>query len=169
MASPTLDDDLGLAQSVENLADMRRRTAEILDEWERSHPQQEAPSQLSELDLLRFEEIAQLAVADIRNVPANGATVDVIDIHNGGKNHLKNESSARVVPVHSELVRAGLLDYVKALPQNGPLFPGLKRRESKGGKSVAVPFRVHEQRRRHDLGGVVVGPPGAAYAQTALR
>src|SRR5262249_23553713 len=28
------------------------------------------------------------------------------------------------------------------------------------GGSVAVPFRVHEQRRRRDLGGVVVGPPG---------
>jgi hypothetical protein len=38
------------------------------------------------------------------------------------------------VPVHSELVRAGLLQYVAALPQDGPLFPGLVRRASKGGK-----------------------------------
>ena len=41
---------------------------------------------------------------------------------------------ARLVPVHSELVRAGLLQYVAALPQDGPLFPGLVRRASKGGK-----------------------------------
>ena len=41
---------------------------------------------------------------------------------------------ARLVPVHSELVRAGLLQYVAALPQDGPLFLGLVRRASKGGK-----------------------------------
>jgi integrase len=83
---------------------------------------------------MRLEEIAQLAVADIRKVPANGATITVIDIHNGGNNALKNEASVRLVPVHSKLVRAGLLKYVKALPRGGPLFPGLVRRASKGGK-----------------------------------
>jgi integrase len=81
----------------------------------------------------RLEEIAQLTTADIRAEGANGATVTIIDIHNGGSNKLKNESSARFVPVHSALVRAGLLRYVKALPK-GPLFPGLVRRKSKGGK-----------------------------------
>jgi integrase len=82
---------------------------------------------------MRLEEIAQLTVADIRAAGANGATVTVIDVHNGGTNKLKNETSARLVPVHSALVRAGLLDYVKAV-KVGPLFPGLKRRASKGGK-----------------------------------
>jgi integrase len=81
----------------------------------------------------RLEEIAQLSTADIREESANGATVTVIDIHNGGTNKLKNESAPRLIPVHSALVRAGLLDYVKAL-KAGPLFPGLARRESKGGK-----------------------------------
>jgi integrase len=38
------------------------------------------------------------------------------------------------VPVHSELVCAGLLKYIAALPKDGRLFPGLKRRVSKGGK-----------------------------------
>jgi integrase len=82
---------------------------------------------------MRLEEIAQLRTADVREVAANGATVWVIDVHNGGENKLKNETSARLIPIHSELVRLGLLDYVKALPK-GPLFPGLTRRESKGGK-----------------------------------
>jgi integrase len=81
----------------------------------------------------RLEEIAQLTTADIREESANGATVTVIDIHNGGTNKLKNESAERLIPVHSALVRAGLLDYVKAL-KAGPLFPGLTRRASKGGK-----------------------------------
>jgi integrase len=82
---------------------------------------------------MRLEEIAQLNKADIREAAGNGSTVWVIDIHNGGDNHLKNEWSARLVPVHSALVRAGFLDYVKALPA-GPLFPGLVRRVSKGNK-----------------------------------
>jgi integrase len=82
---------------------------------------------------MRLEEIAQLSTTDIREANANGATVTVIDIHNGGDNTLKNESAPRLVPVHSTLVRAGLLDYVRALPA-GPLFPGLTRRASKGGK-----------------------------------
>jgi integrase len=83
---------------------------------------------------MRLEEIAQLAAKDIREQQANGATIWVIDIHNGGNNALKNKASARLVPVHSELVRAGLLRYVASLPKGGPLFPGLVRRESKGGK-----------------------------------
>jgi integrase len=81
----------------------------------------------------RLEEIAQLTTADVREETANGATVWCVDVHNGGTNKLKNETSARLIPVHSELARLGLLDYVQALPR-GPLFPGLTRRESKGGK-----------------------------------
>jgi integrase len=94
----------------------------------------------------RLEEIAQLAAADIRNEGANGATVTVIDIHNGGRNHLKNESSKRLVPVHSELVRAGFLDYVKALPQGAALFPGLTRRASKGDKIGARVGEIFRKR-----------------------
>jgi integrase len=82
---------------------------------------------------MRLEEIAQLTTADIRKENANGATVWCVDVHNGGENKLKNETSERLIPIHSELVRLGLLGYVKALPK-GPLFPGLVRRESKGGK-----------------------------------
>jgi integrase len=83
---------------------------------------------------MRLEEVCQLAVTDIREQQANGATVTVIDIHNGGNNALKNAASARLVPIHSELVRAGLLRYRDSLPKDGPLFPGLQRRASKGGK-----------------------------------
>jgi integrase len=56
------------------------------------------------------------------------------DIHNGGNNALKNAASARLVPIHGELVRAGLLRYRDALPKDGPLFPGLERRASKDCK-----------------------------------
>jgi integrase len=84
---------------------------------------------------MRLEEISQLTVADIQTRGSNGGTVIVFDIHNGDNaHHLKNDSSARAIPLHSELARAGLLDYIRALPQDGLLFPGLKRRASKGGK-----------------------------------
>jgi integrase len=83
---------------------------------------------------MRLEEICQLTVGDVKNLPANGGTLDCIIIHNGGNNHLKNDSSARVVPIHSQLANGGFLDYVRSLPQDGLLFPGLTRRASKDGK-----------------------------------
>src|SRR5262249_30055607 len=88
---------------------------------------------------MRLEEIAQLTTTDVRDEGANGATVTIIDVHNGGENKLKNETSARLIPVHSALVHAGLLAYVKALPK-GPLFPGLTRRGAKG-RNVAPRLR----------------------------
>jgi integrase len=81
----------------------------------------------------RLEEICQLTTADVREEGDNGAAVWVIDIHNGGQNKLKTKTSARIVPVHRQLVRLGFVDYVRSLPP-GPLFPGLKRRASKGDK-----------------------------------
>jgi hypothetical protein len=45
-----------------------------------------------------LEEIAQLVVGDIRDQQANGATITVIDIHNGGNNALKNARSACARP-----------------------------------------------------------------------
>jgi integrase len=76
------------------------------------------------------EEVSQLTVADIKTVGGNGSTVTVLDVHDGDDgHHLKNdETRPRQIPVHKILVRAGFLDYVAALPKNGPLFPGLKRR-----------------------------------------
>jgi integrase len=82
---------------------------------------------------MRLEEIAQLTTADVREEGINGGRFWCVDVHNGGQNNLKNEASARLIPVHSELDRLGLLAYVEALPA-GPLFPGLKRRASKGNK-----------------------------------
>jgi integrase len=39
---------------------------------------------------------------------------------------LKTEAAIRIVPVHSELIRCSFLDYVKALPRDGQLWPALK-------------------------------------------
>ena len=38
---------------------------------------------------------------------------------------LKNESSARFLPIHRKLIELGFIDYVQSLPQDGFLFPEL--------------------------------------------
>jgi hypothetical protein len=51
---------------------------------------------------------------------------------------LKIKRSARIVPLHSQIIAAGLLKYHAGLPRDGRLFPGLKGRASKGGKLGAA-------------------------------
>jgi integrase len=62
---------------------------------------------------------------------------------------LKKPRPRRPGPVVAAGVRAGLLDYIAALPPDGPLFPGLKRRASKGGK---VGARLGELFRKRLIG-----------------
>jgi integrase len=71
----------------------------------------------------RREEIAGLMRDDIKRTDG----VWYFDIRNG-----KTDNAVRVVPMHSRLIKAGLLTYVKA--SAGRLFPGLKPRASKDGK-----------------------------------
>lgn len=78
----------------------------------------------------RANEICQLRVEDIDR--AEG--IDFIDLTLFGKDgarlsdkRLKNESSARAVPIHQELIRAGFLDFVQRRRATGEdrLFPEL--------------------------------------------
>jgi integrase len=78
----------------------------------------------------RREEICQLRKEDFQERDG----VPFFDIHNGNGNNLKNKSAPRCVPVHSQLIKCGLLDYVKALPDGSRLFPALKPRKSRNGK-----------------------------------
>jgi integrase len=78
----------------------------------------------------RIEELAQANVADVRQ--EHGITV--LHVHAKNGNRLKSESSARLIPLHSAVIKAGFLRYVAALPKTGRLFPGLKGRASSGGR-----------------------------------
>lgn len=73
---------------------------------------------------LRQEEIAQLHLEDIRKVDGHL----VFDINARPPRKLKNRNAVRKVPVHSTLLRLGLLDYTKGLKETGAslLFPNLK-------------------------------------------
>jgi integrase len=63
----------------------------------------------------RIEEIAGLRVADVKQEE----DVWYFDVVPHAERRLKSRSSRRQVPVHPELVRAGLLEYVRKVPPMG--------------------------------------------------
>ena len=109
----------------------------------------------------RLEELAQLHLADIRSDVANGINVfeitDLIDEDAGSTTakNLKNESSRRIVPIHSALVDAGLLRYVEALKAAGHdrLFPELTQ-DSVGKVSPRSSEWFTEYRRSKNVGAL---------------
>lgn len=99
----------------------------------------------------RVGELAQLRVNDFRT----DGDVPVIQITNEGEGQrVKTKAGIRTVPVHSELVRLGLLDYVEAMRKNGhsSLWPLLPLREGKPGGYFSHWFG--EYRRSLGLGTV---------------
>lgn len=77
----------------------------------------------------RIEELCQLHLEDIREIEG----VWCFDINNAGQRQLKNKASMRIVPIHPELTRIGLLSYVEDLRRKGKirLFPDLGRSSGK--------------------------------------
>jgi len=59
---------------------------------------------------MRLEEITQLYIKDI--VTYNG--VLCFDINNSDDKKLKNDSAVRLVPIHSELIKNGFMNYVQS-------------------------------------------------------
>lgn len=76
----------------------------------------------------RVSEIAQLWTDDLTTTA--GSEAIEFRANAGREQGLKNKASWRAVPMHSELIRLGLPEYVASLPL-GPLFPALP----KGGQN----------------------------------
>jgi integrase len=72
---------------------------------------------------MRSNEICQMRAGDVQR--KEGIWLFNVSEDNPGQS-LKTKAATRVVPIHSELVRCGFLEYVKALPRDGQLFPALK-------------------------------------------
>lgn len=72
----------------------------------------------------RVEELAQLLVGDVIEVPGLGHYLNISD--EAEHAHLKNPASRRRIPLHATLVDCGFLEYLRALPQDGFLFPDLR-------------------------------------------
>ena len=64
---------------------------------------------------MRLGEIIQLRCGDVRQVDG----VWVIDLNTSDGNRLKNINSQRMVPIHSELMKIGLIDYAEKTNADG--------------------------------------------------
>jgi integrase len=73
----------------------------------------------------RLEELGQLTVDDISQKDG----IDVISINAEKGKSLKTKSSVREIPIHTELIKCGFLDYVatRRSAGGGRLFPDMKR------------------------------------------
>jgi integrase len=72
---------------------------------------------------MRLNEICQLEVSDIRCSPAG---TWYFSVNPDGDKRVKNPHSKREAPIHPELVKLGLLDFVQAQGSSGKLFKDLK-------------------------------------------
>jgi integrase len=68
----------------------------------------------------RLNEIAGMEVQDVRQEQG----VWIFDIRENAARRLKTHAATRLIPIHSALIKAGLLAYAQTLPA-GPLFPSL--------------------------------------------
>lgn len=93
----------------------------------------------------RLEEICQLHLEDIRQ---EGETW-IFDINARGEKVLKNLSSVRLIPIHSQLIALGLLEYAEQLRTKGEsrLFPELHRRRDGYGQVISKWFQYFKKLR----------------------
>lgn len=86
----------------------------------------------------RINEICQLFLEDIDRDESQTWYIDFVESNDGQR--LKNRASVRRVPIHSELIRLGLVEWVTALrdAEHERLFPELLYDEGKGYSKAAV-------------------------------
>ncbi|EKN00809.1 phage integrase [Acidocella sp. MX-AZ02] len=93
----------------------------------------------------RLEEFAQLRGADV----AQAGDIWFLNITDEDGRQLKNAQSRRRVPLHSELIKLGFLQYVQATAPapDAPVFPDLKPRgvDAKQGYSFTKRFSAYRR------------------------
>jgi integrase len=91
--------------------------------------------ELCQLDLQDFVEVEGIACIDINDIEAP----DVDAPEGGRKKRVKTRNAKRLVPIHPELVRLGLLRYVESMrkQQHTQLFPELSRTRRDGPAQAA--------------------------------
>lgn len=86
----------------------------------------------------RLAELCQLHLSDIKLVKASTTSNNhwCIDVNDDGDKKLKSKNSKRQIPIHKNLINAGLLNYVDKLRVSGEtkLFPNAARNSDQFGK-----------------------------------
>lgn len=78
----------------------------------------------------RISELCQLQVADVIQVDG----IACLSIREGDEKSLKTEAARRLVPLHSELLRLGFIDYVRSAADKGRkrIFPEISKEKHWG-------------------------------------
>jgi len=75
---------------------------------------------------MRPNELCQAAASNVKVIQLATTQIVYLDINNEDGRRTKCRSSNRLVPIHDDLIALGFLDYWRALPQDGFLFPDLQ-------------------------------------------
>lgn len=91
--------------------------------------------ELAQLDLKDFVNVDGIECIDINDTEA----AEVVEIEGGRKKRVKTKNAKRLVPIHSELIKLGLLRYVEILrgKKQVHLFPELSRARRDGPGQAA--------------------------------
>jgi integrase len=97
----------------------------------------------------RINELCQLSLKDIRQTKTGVWFIDINEEDESGKKKVKNASSVRHVPLHSLLIRCGLIQWRDRLEADGHdrLFPEFSHDETKGYSKAAVKWFSNYLRR----------------------
>lgn len=92
----------------------------------------------------RIDELCQLHLEDFYQI----GDLWVFDINGKGDKKLKNQASARVIPIHSRLIDLGLVEYVFQLKKKGEvrLFPELKKQRDGYSQAASKWFSRYRKR-----------------------
>jgi integrase len=94
---------------------------------------------------LRAGEVANLTAAEVKQSPQRNWYFDLTDreVNASGGKSIKSAAGRRVVPLHPQLIEAGILDHVKAVKQ-GALFPQFEpKRDGSRGHALSDQFGNH--------------------------
>lgn len=125
---------IGLKVQRNSRADLERMAYTVDDiqtvvrnlSWDQKHPERYWVPLIGMLQGMRLNEICQLHCEDIQQtddlwcISVNDRMAD---------KEVKNETSERIIPIHPDLVKAGLLEYVESAKQKHQrLWPALNKR-----------------------------------------
>lgn len=101
----------------------------------------------------RQAELCQLCVNDIYREGESG--IWVIDINEKDEKKLKTEHSRRKIPIHSQLIRLGFLDYVDSVRLDHPREGLFSRWESRNslGEYSSFSKRFNRYKRKKGVAG----------------